>query len=109
MTFSHKEASEQIARIYGVDIEVWIVDKFSLCAQKADVCFFTQDIGALMSLAIMNDIIVHPNNVHKFVRASRITLVEIFESKEYYEDHNNDPIEATRVAIAKALIKKGGK
>ena len=106
--FSHKEASEQIARIYGVNIKLEELtgcefNTFTLKVTYQTITkYITQDLGALMELAIRNFIMVDPIKTHAVV-GDAVILVE-----EAYADHNNDPIEATRVAIAKALIKKGG-
>ena len=105
MTFNHKEASEKIARIYGVEDAIYD-------GQLNDVFkhYITQDIGALMELAIRNGIDVEQfEGLVDFVRATfKDEFTEKHTEFEYYKNHNNDPIEATRVAIAKALIKKGG-
>ena len=112
MTFSHKQASEQIAQIYKlksskihIAIEKFIGDE--LATVEYSKCYITQDLGALMELAIRNGISVFSNDISKDCTCSYWD-----KSNEYIhsviEPYNNDPIEATRVAIARALIKKGG-
>ena len=89
--FSHKEASEQIASIYGI-----YIIKSDLLGNK----YITKDLGALMELAIRNNFIIYCANTRVIIRFDSSLL------EEDYIDHNNNPIEATRVAIAKALITK---
>ena len=95
--FCHKTASEQIARIYGVDAFIGF-NGFSWD------CYITQDLGALMELAIRNEFDIDTSENATLVVGTEEELIAF----EKVKDHNNDPIEATRVAISKALIKKGG-
>lgn len=103
--FCHKTASEQIARIYGVDDVIWVVTRQDIKKQNEVpifVRYITQDLGSLMELAIRNLFIIYCASTRVVIRIDSSLL------EEDYADHNNDPIEATRVAIAQALIKKGG-
>lgn len=103
-SFNHKEASEQIAKIYGI-----YIIKSDLLGNK----YITKDLGILMELAIRDGIKVFYDPDNATAEASYLTIdggyVEEHISFAQSNAHNNDPIEATRVAIAKALIKKGGK
>lgn len=103
MKFSHKQASEQIARIYGVE-NAYDVSRRTLTDRGyiwvSKYIYITQDLGALMELAIRNFIMVDP--CKDYVSVGDAAILQ----EEQHSDHNNDPIEATRVSIAKALIKK---
>lgn len=111
--FSHKKASELIAKLFKlksskvhVAIEKYIGDE--LASVKYTQWFITQDSGAMAELAWENGISIEPQNFNKFVTVSADWLV-LNNITEYYAAHNNDHLEATRVAIAKELIKlKGG-
>lgn len=100
--FNHKEASEQIAKIYGVDVRTFNAGTNG----SAGTTLITQDIGEMMRLANRNGI-CYSISLHD-VTAYRETNQAGEPVNEVVECITNDPIEATCVAIAKALIKKGG-
>ena len=110
--FNHEEASKQIARIYSTEIQFNLAKRVTADGEYFWACeckYITQDLGALMELAIRNEISVHP-----FIYAGTIETVYNVDGlgaifiTEYISNYNNDPIESTCVAIAKALIKKCG-
>lgn len=102
--FNHKTASEQIARIYGVDVKSYECVGLNVADQPMlNHIYITQNLGALMSLAIRNGIGVVPDNFRVEAFGT-----DIDPAKEYLADHSNDPEAALCVAFAKALIEKGG-
>lgn len=110
MTFNHKEASELIAEFYDISAYVYFVNQDNN-PYLLDNHYITQDLGVLMELAIRNHIPVDYDYPKEATICEWITFKPEWKKDrvvEQYADHNNDPIEATRVAIAKALIKKGG-
>lgn len=62
----------------------------------------TQDA---LKLAIENDITVHQSKKLGYVEVVYADDKQLIEEEEYY---NNDPVEVTCVAVAKALIKLKG-
>ncbi len=102
MSVNHKELSEQIARLYGIDAEIKVAEPTRYGPYTIVDRHITQNIGAMMRLAIENNIDVLQSKMFGYVIESTRNLGDV---EENYADHNNDPVEATCVAIAKALIK----
>lgn len=104
MSINHKELSEQIARLYWVVSWVEEFDYTGECVPKRHI---TQDIGAMMRLAIENDLCVMPDSKKNYVEVYLLKDNEctLYDGLiENYADHESPEI-ASCVAIANALIK----
>jgi hypothetical protein len=95
--FDHKKASELIGSLYGKS-------PYSIVSAVSDTnIFITQDSGTMAELAWENYVSVEPDDV---CVVTHVMNARGLDEMVFYKDHPSIA-EATRVAIAKALIKKG--
>jgi hypothetical protein len=97
MTFDHKELSEKLVELGYATKAYELNDDYS----GTNRVFLTQDIGKMATLAIENSVDLSFDVNILYV----IAWTEKNRAKCYYADHNNDKVEATCIAIAKAVAK----
>lgn len=102
-TVNHKELSEKIAEMCGVDAKII----FFATDTNAGWRYITQDIGTMATLAIMNCIGFIPSKDDVKIYLPRAEMDDLNDCFYVpYADHDNDPVAATCAAIAYALLKK---